>query len=448
MKQTYIVALEIGSSKIKGAVGTIDESGVLTVQSVEEEPIVDCVRYGIISNAGDVAYHANQVIDRLEARMGGRSIQSVYVALGGRSLRSDAREVERQLPGEMEITRDMIEQLMVETSESSMPQREKLDVVPREFYVGKTRVAKPIGTLGSSVRMLGNLITCRPQLKRNLIHLLEEKLDLNIAGWEVRQLAEADLVLTPEDRRLGCLLVDCGAETTTVSIYTGGTLRYLATLPLGSRNITRDISALNILEERAEEIKRHLGNARYSSASATQDNDGIDVAAVNKHVVARAGEIIANINNQLTLAGVKAEELPAGIILVGQASRLAGFSERLAEAIPHMKVRLGNPMRREVVIANPRISLADSVDVISILYAATRHPMECTLAPEPVAVPEPQPVPETTDKHDPEPKQEPEPETGTKGKGPNFFERMAERINKLLEERDEDDEDDDMREDD
>lgn len=447
MKQTYIVALEIGSSKIKGAVGTIDESGVLTVQSVEEEPIVDCVRYGVISNAGDVAHHANQVIDRLEAHLGGRSIQSVYVALGGRSLRSDAREVERQLPGEMEITRDMIEQMMVETSESSMPQREKLDVVPREFYVGKTRVAKPIGTLGSSVRMLSNLITCRPQLKRNLIHLLEEKLDLNIAGWEVRQLAEADLVLTPEERRLGCMLVDCGAETTTVSIYTGGSLRYLATLPLGSRNITRDISALNILEERAEEIKRHLGNARYSSASATQDTDGIDVAAVNKHVVARAGEIIANINNQLTLAGVKAEELPAGIILVGQASRLAGFSERLAEATS-MKVRLGNPMRRDVVIANPRISLVDSVDVISVLYAATRHPMECVIEPEPVVQPqiktepEPQPVVAAQEEKPVE-----KPSTPTTKKS-NFFVNIAERISNLLEERDDDDDEDDLREDD
>jgi len=447
MKQTYIVALEIGSSKIKGAVGTIDESGVLTVQSVEEEPIVDCVRYGVISNAGDVAHHANQVIDRLEAHLGGRSIQSVYVALGGRSLRSDAREVERQLPGEMEITRDMIEQMMVETSETSMPQREKLDVVPREFYVGKTRVAKPIGTLGSSVRMLSNLITCRPQLKRNLIHLLEEKLDLNIAGWEVRQLAEADLVLTPEERRLGCMLVDCGAETTTVSIYTGGSLRYLATLPLGSRNITRDISALNILEERAEEIKRHLGNARYSSASATQDTDGIDVAAVNKHVVARAGEIIANINNQLTLAGVKAEELPAGIILVGQASRLAGFSERLAEATS-MKVRLGNPMRRDVVIANPRISLVDSVDVISVLYAATRHPMECVIEPEPVVQPqiktepEPQPVVAAQEEKPVE-----KPSTPTTKKS-NFFVNIAERISNLLEERDDDDDEDDLREDD
>lgn len=447
MKQTYIVALEIGSSKIKGAVGTIDESGVLTVQSVEEEPIVDCVRYGVISNAGDVAHHANQVIDRLEAHLGGRSIQSVYVALGGRSLRSDSREVERQLPGEMEITRDMIEQMMVETSETSMPQREKLDVVPREFYVGKTRVAKPIGTLGSSVRMLSNLITCRPQLKRNLIHLLEEKLDLNIAGWEVRQLAEADLVLTPEERRLGCMLVDCGAETTTVSIYTGGSLRYLATLPLGSRNITRDISALNILEERAEEIKRHLGNARYSSASATQDTDGIDVAAVNKHVVARAGEIIANINNQLTLAGVKAEELPAGIILVGQAARLAGFSERLAEATS-MKVRLGNPTRRDVVIANPRISLVDSVDVISVLYAATRHPMECVIEPEPVVQPqvktepEPQPVVAAQEEKPVE-----KPSTPTTKKS-NFFVNIAERISNLLEERDDDDDEDDLREDD
>ena len=52
-----------------------------------------------------------------------------------------------------------------------------------------------------------------------------------------------------------------GAETTTVSIYKNDVLIYLATIPVGSRNITKDITALNILEERAEEIKKSVGNA-------------------------------------------------------------------------------------------------------------------------------------------------------------------------------------------
>ena len=35
MEQKYIVALEIGSSHIRAAVGVVDESGVLTILAVE-----------------------------------------------------------------------------------------------------------------------------------------------------------------------------------------------------------------------------------------------------------------------------------------------------------------------------------------------------------------------------------------------------------------------------
>lgn len=83
----------------------------------------------------------------------------------------------------------------------------------------------------------------------------DERLRLSVNDIFVRPLVEADLVLYPEEKRQGCMLVDFGADTTTVSIYKNGVLNYLSTIPMGSRNITRDITALNYLEERAEELK-------------------------------------------------------------------------------------------------------------------------------------------------------------------------------------------------
>ena len=40
----YIVAFEIGSSKIRGAVGIVDRSGVVDVVATEEERLIDKVR--------------------------------------------------------------------------------------------------------------------------------------------------------------------------------------------------------------------------------------------------------------------------------------------------------------------------------------------------------------------------------------------------------------------
>lgn len=266
MEEKNIVALEIGSSKIKGAVGRIDNRGVLTVHAVEEEPIYDLVRNGVVSNVEEVANVASRILGRLEARMAPRKIVSVYLSIGGRSLGSMRCDVERQLPDEMEVTDLLLRQLKNEAAMTDIVDRELLEVIPREYMVDRVVVPRPRGTFGRNVRMNANLLTCRSQLKRNLDRIVTEKLQLKVNGYIVRQRAQGDLVLTDEEKRLGCMLVDFGAETVAVSIYKNGRMQYLATLPLGSRNITRDITKLNYLEEQAEEVKREVGHAMGGAA--------------------------------------------------------------------------------------------------------------------------------------------------------------------------------------
>ena len=73
MEEKYIVALEIGSSKIKGAIGTVDSAGALSVKAVEEEKLADVVRYGCIRNVVETANAIRTVIGRLEQREPGRT---------------------------------------------------------------------------------------------------------------------------------------------------------------------------------------------------------------------------------------------------------------------------------------------------------------------------------------------------------------------------------------
>lgn len=451
MNEKNIVALEIGSSKVKGAVGTVDENGVLTVKAVEEEPILDCVRYGIVSNAEEVAGRTNLLLNRLESRLNGRIIDAVNISIGGRSFRTDRRECERILPQEVEISAEIIEQLINETASTVSASRDLLEVVPYAYFVDKSRTPRPIGSLGSSIRMLSNIITCRMQVKRNLCHLINEKLGLKINSFVLRQLAIADFTLTPDEKRLGCMLVDCGAETTTVAIYKQGNLQYMVTLPMGSRNITRDLTHLNLVEEEAEDIKIRLGNA-HTDFKISELSSGVDAAMVQRYISFRAGEIIANIKEQITLAGLKSTDLPAGIILVGRGARLAGFNERLAKA-SQMKVRFGNAARTDVRVGDPRISISDSLDVISTLYEVSRNnPVDCLVMPEiePEIETEPQPEPEKKEEHtpvaEPEPKRTPSKNPPKSGKG--WFSGIGDRLNRLLSEAEYDGDEDNILEDD
>jgi cell division protein ftsA len=437
MEEKNIVAIEIGSSKVKGAVGRIDDRGVLTVQAVEEEPLYDWVRYGVVSNVEEVSTITARILRKLENRLAPRKIKSVYLSIGGRSLCSMSRDVERQLPDEMEVTDMLLRQLKSEAASNTLPDRELLEVIPREYMVDKVVVQRPRGTFGRNVRMNANLLTCRPQLKRNLDRIITEKLQLKVNDYVVRQRAQGDIVLTDEEKRLGCMLVDFGAETTTVSIYKNGRLQYMSTLPLGSRNITRDITKLNYLEEQAEELKCNVGHAINGLHEHHSVGSAVDVAAVNNYVSHRAGEIIANINEQISYAGLKAGDLPGGIILVGRGARLRGFNDRLASTTG-LKVRSGSIVTPQVVIADSRISPSDAVDVLSVLYSASlNNPVECLMMNEPELVPEPEPEPE------PEPV---EPIDNTPKKS-NRFGGLYDRIMSILGGEDEMDDDEDLRED-
>ena len=85
---------------------------------------------------------------------------------------------------------------------------------------------------------------------------MADRLRLGINGFVVRQIAEGDMVITNEEKMLGCVLVDFGAETTGVSVYKSGHLQYFATLPLGSRNITLDITLSTVWRRRPRSTRK------------------------------------------------------------------------------------------------------------------------------------------------------------------------------------------------
>lgn len=390
MEQKYIVAIEIGSSKIKGAVGSFDNSNTLTVLAVEEEKLTgdelgDSVRYGVIQNVDKVTGSLQRICRKLESspNVSPRKIRGVYTSIGGRSLIASTCEVSRQYPDDIEITDAYFEQLKHEARESNTPaDKEVIDVVTRECLINNMSYkTNPVGLLGRNIKATFNLITCRTPVKRNINRVINERLGLDINGYIVRPLAEANLVLTDEEKRLGCMLVDFGAETVSAVIYKNGALVYAATLPMGSRNITRDLMTLNFTEERAEETKKVAGNADIQDQSQRRKNpDNLDYTEINNYVAARAGEIVSNILEQINYAELKPADLPGGIVLVGGGAKLKGFSNLLA-AQSNMKVRIGSPSGL-IRIADGRIQPNDAVDVISILADAVKGvPAECMERP-------------------------------------------------------------------
>ncbi|MBD5341857.1 MAG: hypothetical protein HDR93_01155 [Bacteroides sp.] len=402
-----IVAIEIGSSKIKGAIGELDPSGALLIKGIEEvRQKPNIVSYGHVHNVREVANELKQVITALNSRLNNAEITGVYVAVGGRSLMTTPATIEEHLEADTEITPEMVDDLLGR-ARSISPDRNLLDVQPVEFKInGKAQGSNPIGIIGNELSANVNLVTIRSQIIRNMQMVINEKLGLEINGLVIRPLAEANLVMTPEERRLGAMLVDFGSETTTVAIYKKDTLKYLATIPLGSRHITRDLTAIPLTEEKAEEIKCSIGNA-WPGKNITDP----ETTRINNYVRMRAGEIAANIAAQIGFAHMAPNELPSGIVLVGGGANLTGFIELLGSETG-MTVRRGTTPP-SVRVLGAKLNPAQDLDIVAIinsLAGAEFKPCISDLTPEP----EPEPIPAPQPKPEPEPAAKPQPDKAKK----------------------------------
>lgn len=379
----YVAALEISSSKIIAVVGRMRPGGKLDILACEQEKGVESVRYGEIKNVEEAANRIQRIISKLERKpsVAPRKIKSLYVGLSGLSLRSIPTKVSLTLPDETEITEDIIMRLLDQARLTSIDSSlEVIDAVERFYTVGKTKTMLPVGNIGNSISGEFDLIVCRPGLKNKLIRTVKDKRGIPIKGIVITALAVSQIVLNTEQKRLGCMLVDIGAETTTVTIYRGGHLHYFATLPLGGRNITRDLTTLNILEERAEDIKISAGSAVPRDTPTTINYGGIRDIDVSNIVIARSEEIITNIIKQIQYAELEDSDLPGGIVIIGGGSKLTGIIDLLAEKSGLNVVRGTIPPY--IRVEETKVSTPEIIGVASILYAgASGNDTECLEIP-------------------------------------------------------------------
>ncbi|MDE6273227.1 MAG: cell division protein FtsA [Muribaculaceae bacterium] len=378
--ERYVAAIEISSSKIIGVVGRVQGAGQVDIIAVEQEKNVESVRYGIIQNLEETATRLARVLEKLERKpvIAPKKIQSVFIGLNARSLRSIPTTVRLQLPDETEITDEIIRRLRQDAQNVAIDSSlEIVDVVPRKYKIGKLETSSPKGNIGNSIAAEYDIIVCRPEVKRNILRVVRNKLGLEVEGFVVTPLSTGHLILSAEEKRLGCMLVDIGAETTAVSIYRHGALNYFVTLPMGGRNITRDLTTLSMLEERAEEIKITLGNAIQPETPSTLNLKGVKLAEVGNVVVARSEEIVANIIEQISYAGIKDKELPGGIICIGGGAKLNGMTELLSRQLGGIQVKVGR-LPSYVHLEDVKGPSSEIVEVASVLYAgATLTDAQC-----------------------------------------------------------------------
>ena len=365
-KNQYIVALEIGSSKIVGAIAAKSSAGFRTVKYLQEEKHLNSVRYGIVQNVENIKSSINRIIRNLEGMIDGRVTQ-VYLGVSGRSLHSIVSEVNRSVGSTESITQELIDRIIKDATSTPIRNHDTVDIVPRAYYVDKVETPTPVGQFGSSIKIKVNLIVAKPSLMLNLNRVMT--FGIPVKDFIVTPLAVGEQILSDSDRELGCMLVDMGAETTTVTIYKNKALIYLSTIPLGGRNLTRDVmTGKGILEETAENVKKNINNPLDPSNVSSVVIEGVNAREAADYISARTGEIIANINQQLADAGVSDKDIQS-IILIGGCAHMGGLQQKIEDTIK-IRVRMGqNPPT--INILNSEINRLEYIEIFSLLATAS-----------------------------------------------------------------------------
>ena len=343
MPKDFIVAIELGSSKMTGIAGKKNLDGSIQVLACIKEDSSSCIRKGVVYNIDKTAQCLTNIINKMEGQLKA-TITQVYVGVGGQSIRSIRNVITKDLNIETPISQEMVIELMDANRNMKYPDQEILDAAVQEYKVDSQYQLDPVGIPCSHIE--GNFLNIlqRKTFYKNLNKCFEVA-NINVAEMYLAPLALADSVLTETERRSGCALVDMGADTTTVSVYSKNVLRHLAVIPLGSNNITKDIASLQMEEADAEKMKLKYASAYTDNAeidnnlkySIDQDRQ-IEARKFIEIVEGRLEEIIANVWCQVPEE--YCDKLLGGIILTGGGSNMKDIEKAFQNYTHIDKIRI------------------------------------------------------------------------------------------------------------
>ena len=353
-EKDIIIAVELASTAIRAIAGKREPDGSMQVLAYAQEESPNTIRKGIIDNIDKTTQALTRVVAKLSDKLGVK-VNSVYIGLGGQSLRSVHNRVLLQFDGLELLSHKTIDKMRDTNSGVVYPNAEIKEVVPQEFTIGSRSVVDPVGMQAEMLEANFVNIIARTTLEENI------RKCVNAAGLEVQEvfispLCQANTLLTLNEKRSGCALVDIGADTTTVSVYSGGILRHLCVIPIGGSNVTSDITSLKVEAEEAEELKKKYGTAfRPDNEDKTGQKISLsfdrteDEEKLQEIVEARYEEIVANVCRHIM---AYKDKMLSGIILTGGGARIPDLAKAFVKPIGgEMNIRIAKGLPENVTIS-------------------------------------------------------------------------------------------------
>jgi cell division protein FtsA len=363
-RSVLVAALDVGTSKIACLIARLKPHGPREVlrrrsHGVEILGIGHTgsrgMKGGAVTNLAEAEEALRHAVDMAE-RAAGVELSSVAVSVSGGRLSSERLEANVGVSGSTVTDSDVARLLGTCSSHSARDGRAVLHSLPIGYTLDEVRgVREPRGMLAKRFGVDMHMVTTDIAAARNLM-LAVESCHLSVEAMTASPYAAGLSVLADDEADLGAAVVDMGAGTTTIAVFSGGRFIHTDGFALGGSHVTMDIArGLNARIADAERIKTFYGSVL---SGGTDERDMIDVPSVidsgheppqfvsramlSQIIKARVEEILEMVRDRLNDSPF-ASEPRASVVLTGGASQLTGLPE-FASRVLGRPVRVGRPL--------------------------------------------------------------------------------------------------------
>ena len=365
-----VVGIDVGTYKIVTIIAKVTEE-VVNILGVSEAKSLG-IKKGQVVDIEEAVSSINKSLEAAE-RMAGYNASHVVVSIGGSQIESqNSRGVVAISSPKGEITHADLARVIEAAKAISLPStREIIHVLPRNYMVdGAEGIKDPVNMSGIRLEVETHIVTANGVTVRNLERAFSE-VGVDVDSFVFSGYASSLSVLNDTERELGVVLVDIGAGTTDISIYTDGSVSYSSVLAIGARHVTNDLAiGLRISLESAEKIKLFLSSQQHKKIVKTEEvskeskpSDEIDLTSLNlseeitkvSQKTLIEGIIRPRLNEILTMIGLEIKksgfggQTPAGIVITGGGSLTIGIKDASRRTLA-MPVRLGMPINVKGII--------------------------------------------------------------------------------------------------
>ena len=346
-KNKVLVGLDIGTTKTTAIVGEITETGI-DIIGIGTFPAKELRKGGVVNIENTVEAIKKAVEDA--EHMSGCRINSAYVSIGGVHVKGQNSPGIVAIKGR-EVGADDVRRAIEASKSIAIPvEREILHTLPQNYVVdGQDGIRDPVGMSGVRLEAKVHIVTGSVPSIANIVKSVN-RVGLDIDDVVMEQLAASEAILSADEKDLGVVLIDIGGATTGIAIFSDGSIKHTAMLPVGGNYLTSDIATgLRMPLNDAEKIKIKYGCAVSAKISGEETIEvpsvgGRDDRQVSRQILGRIVEPRMEEILQLALKEIvrsgREELLAAGVVLTGGTALLSGINE-MAEKIFDMPVRTG-----------------------------------------------------------------------------------------------------------